>query len=206
MSDQKVREVTMTMGRPRGFDADEVLESALRVFWTKGYEGTTMADLSAATNLRPGSIYAAFGSKEGLFRQVVDRYSDTVYGYGAHALAAGTAREVARRFLFGAADATTGPDTPPGCLLVQGALATGDAASEIRTDLSARRQAAEVLLTERFTRARAAGDLPAGVEARDAAAYLLALSQGFAVQAASGASREDLRRLAELALLRLPWE
>ncbi|MBM0230853.1 TetR/AcrR family transcriptional regulator [Micromonospora sp. STR1_7] len=194
------------MGRPREFDVERVLESALRVFWTKGYEGTTMADLSAATNLKAGSIYGAFGSKSGLFKQVVDRYRDTVFGYGTAALEADTVREVVRRWLLGAADATTGPDTPPGCLLVQGALVTGDAAAEARADLCARRQAAEVVLTERFASARETDDLPVTVEPRDAAAYVIALSQGFAVQAASGASRADLRRLAELALLKLPWE
>ncbi|MFC6016959.1 TetR/AcrR family transcriptional regulator [Plantactinospora solaniradicis] len=196
----------MAIGRPREFDVERVLESALRLFWTRGYEGTTMADLSAATNLKAGSIYGAFGSKAGLFKQVVERYSTTIFGYGAAALEADSAREVVRRWLLGAADATTGPDTPPGCLLVQGALATGDASTDAKIDLCARRQAAEVMLTERFTRAREAGDLPPTVEPRHAAAYVIALSQGIAVQAASGASREDLRRLAELALLRLPWE
>ncbi|MEU6207351.1 TetR/AcrR family transcriptional regulator [Micromonospora musae] len=206
MSDQKVWEVTMAMGRPREFDTERVLESALHVFWTKGYEGATMADLSTATNLKPGSIYAAFGSKAGLFKQVVDHYSSTVFGYGAAALEADTAREVARRWLLGAADATTGTGTPPGCLLVQGALVAGDTAAEAKADLTARRRSAEELLTERFARARAAGDLPPAVEPRDAAAYVIALSQGFAVQAASGAGRTELRRLAELALRTLPWE
>ncbi|GAA4585444.1 TetR/AcrR family transcriptional regulator [Planotetraspora phitsanulokensis] len=196
----------MPMGRPREFDAEQVVESALRVFWAKGYEGTTMADLSAATKLKAGSIYGAFGSKAGLFKQVVDRYARTTFAYGEAALAADTAREVARRWLIGAAEATTGPATPPGCLLVQGALATGDTADEVRADLCARRQAAEVLLTERFTRARDEGDLRQSVEPRDAAAYVLTLSQGFAVQAASGTGQADLRRLADLALLHLPWE
>ncbi|SNS77648.1 DNA-binding transcriptional regulator, AcrR family [Asanoa hainanensis] len=193
----------MAMGRPRGFDVDEVLEAALRVFWAKGYEGTTMADLSAATKLRAGSIYGAFGSKEGLFKQVVDRYSDNVYGYGAAALAADSPREVARLWLYGAADATTRPEYPAGCLLVQGALAAGDAAIEPGADLRARRQVAVVKLTERFAEA---GELPPDVDPGDAARYVIALSQGFAVQAASGASRAELRSMADLALRQLPWE
>ncbi|MFD0783191.1 TetR/AcrR family transcriptional regulator [Micromonospora azadirachtae] len=206
MSDQKVWEVTMAMGRPRQFDTGRVLEAALRVFWTKGYEGATMAELSAATNLKAGSIYAAFGSKAGLFRQVVNHYSDTVFGYGTAALEAGTARDVVRRWVLGAADATTGPDTPPGCLLVQGALAAGDTAAEARGELAARRHTAVEMLTERFVRARESGDLPSTVDPRDAATYVITFSQGLAVQAASGAGRSDLRRLAELALRKLPWE
>lgn len=142
----------------------------------------------------------------GLFKRVVDRYTAEDSGYVANALAAGDVREVARRWLLGAADATTGEDTPHGCLLVHGALATGDTATEARAELCSRRQAAEVLLTERFARAREAGDLPSSVEPRDAAGYVIALSHGFAVQAATGASREELRRLAELALRQLPWD
>jgi AcrR family transcriptional regulator len=196
----------MAKGRPRGFDVGNVLEAALGVFWAKGYEGTTMADLTAATKLKAGSLYAAFGSKAGLFAQVVDYYTNTVFAYAAEALKGATAREVARLWLHGAVAATTGATTPPGCLLVQGALVAGDASTEAQKDLRLRRHAGEAALAERFSRARQQGDLPETVDPRDAATYVLTLSQGIAVQAASGASRADLRRLADLALARLPWE
>lgn len=196
----------MAKGRPREFDIDDALSAALAVFWAKGYEGTTMADLSAATGLKAGSVYAAFGSKAGLFKRVLDRYADTVFSYGPKALEAGTVREVVSRWLRGAVEATTGTGTPAGCLLVHGALVTGDGASEVKADVRTRRQAGEVMLTERFERARLSGDLPAGVDPKDAARYVLALTEGVAVQAAYGADRADLERLAELALARLPWE
>ncbi|WP_326561720.1 TetR/AcrR family transcriptional regulator [Micromonospora sp. NBC_01796] len=195
-----------TMGRPREFDVDEVLESALRVFWAKGYEGATMADLASATGLKPGSIYAAFGCKIGLFMQVVDRYVRTVVTYGPAAIEADSAREVVRIWLDGVVRATSGADTPPGCLLVQAALVSGEGADKVRAELRDRRQAAEVALTERFERARRTGDLPVDAEPEVAARYVVALAQGIAVQAASGASRADLQRMADLALVRLPWE
>ncbi|MGO4430809.1 TetR/AcrR family transcriptional regulator, partial [Streptomyces sp. MCAF7] len=65
----------MAKGRPREFDIDDALSAAVAVFWAKGYEGTTMADLSAATGLKAGSIYAAFGSKADLFKRVLDHYA-----------------------------------------------------------------------------------------------------------------------------------
>src|SRR4051794_23423223 len=85
---QEVGWRVMAMGRPRGFDPDAVVDAAVEVFWRKGYEGASMADLCAATGLRPGSIYAAWGSKLGLFSAAVDRYVDTVFAYGMTALEA----------------------------------------------------------------------------------------------------------------------
>jgi AcrR family transcriptional regulator len=196
----------MARGRPREFDVDEVLQAALNVFWGKGYEGATMADLREATGLQPGSIYAAFGSKAGLFKQVVERYVATAFLYGAHSLEADSIREVVRRWLTGATENSTGEATPAGCLLVQGALVTGDAAREVGQDLCDRRKAAQVMLTERFTQAQESGDLPSGVEPRVAARYVVALAEGIVVEAASGTSRETLLSLVDLAMRHLPWE
>ncbi|GAA1365156.1 TetR/AcrR family transcriptional regulator [Catellatospora chokoriensis] len=196
----------MAAGRPREFDLDRVLGSALDVFWAKGYEGTTMADLSTATGLKPGSVYAAFGSKAGLFAQVLDRYEDSVFRYARDAIQEPTVREVIRHWLEGVARATTGPDTPPGCLLVHGALAAGDGAASIRAELAGRRDRGEQFLVARLERARAEGDLPASVDPRAAAGYVFALSSGLAVEAAGGADRGRLLRTVELTLHRLPWE
>lgn len=196
----------MPRGRPRSFDMDTVLEASLNVFWAKSYEGTTMTDLGEATGLLPGSIYSAFGSKAGLFAQVVDRYISTTFSYGAHALEATSARDVTRRWLTGAAEQTTGDTTPAGCLLVQGALATGDASRQVGQDLCAHRRTAQIALTERFAQARKSGDLPADVEPRVAAQYVAALAEGIAVEAASGSSRKSLMELVELSMRRLPWE
>ncbi|MEU7819567.1 TetR/AcrR family transcriptional regulator [Catellatospora sp. NPDC049133] len=196
----------MAVGRPREFDLDRVLGAALDVFWAKGYEGTTMADLTVATGLKPGSVYAAFGSKAGMFSQVLDRYEESVFQYARDAVRERTVREVVRHWLEGVARATTGPDTPPGCLLVHGALAAGDGAAAIRAELARRRDSGEQLLVTRLERARAEGDLPASVDPQAAAGFVFALSSGLAVDAAGGADRERLLRTVELALHRLPWE
>ena len=84
----------MAMGRPREFDVDKALDLALQVFWRKGYEGASMADLTEAMGITKPSLYAAFGNKEELFRKALDRYVDGPGGYFQVALAKPTARAV----------------------------------------------------------------------------------------------------------------
>jgi AcrR family transcriptional regulator len=194
----------MAMGRPREFNVDEALDLALQVFWRKGYEGASMADLTEAMGITKPSLYAAFGNKEELFRKALDRYVDGPGGYVQVALGMPTARAVVEHLLYGAADAVTDPDHPPGCLAVQGALSCGDAAESIRQELMLRRANGELDLRRRFDRAVAEDDLPAGSDAADLARYISAILQGMAVQAAGGATREQLRKIADMALRTWP--
>jgi AcrR family transcriptional regulator len=191
-------------GRPRTFDVDDALDIALKVFWKKGYEGTSIDDLTQAIGINRPSLYCAFGNKEQLFRKALDRYLGEAAALYSDAISQPTARAVAERYLRGMADSLTDPEHPPGCLAVQGALSCGEAADPIRRELSARRAAAEARLRERFERAQAEGDLAPDDEPADLARYLATVSQGMAVQAAGGASREDLRRVAETALRAWP--
>jgi AcrR family transcriptional regulator len=191
-------------GRPREFDVDQALGRALAVFWRKGYEGSTLPDLTRAMGINRPSLYAAFGSKEGLFRRVLDRYAEGPTAYVREALNEPTARAVAERLLGGTVDLVTDRRNPRGCLLVQGALACGEAAEPVRRELISRRLAGEAAIRERFERALAEGDLPAGSHPADLARYLVAIIHGIAVQAAGGASRAQLRRVAALALSAWP--
>ena len=194
----------MAMGRPREFDVDKALDLALQVFWRKGYEGASMADLTETMGITKPSLYSAFGNKEELFRKALDRYVDGPGGYVQVALGKPAARAVVEHLLYGAADAVTDPDHPPGCLAVQGALSCGDAAESIKQELMSRRANGEEDLRKRFDRAIAEGDLPAGSDAADLARYVSAILQGMAVQAAGGTSREQLRKIAEMALRTWP--
>ncbi|HEX6610189.1 MAG TPA: TetR/AcrR family transcriptional regulator [Hyphomicrobiaceae bacterium] len=191
-------------GRPREFDADEALDRALEVFWRNGYEGASLSELTEAMGINRPSLYAAFGNKEELFRKALDRYADGPAAYTREALNAPTARGVLERLLHGAAEALTHPDYPPGCLGVHGALSCGEAAESIRDELSARRAAYEVLLRQRLERARTEGDLATDIACADLARLVMTVMQGMAVQAAGGASREDLRRVAEMMLRTWP--
>jgi len=194
----------MAMGRPREFDVDKALDLALQVFWRKGYEGASMADLTETMGITKPSLYSAFGNKEELFRKALDRYVDGPGGYFQVALAKPTMRAVVEHLLYENADAVTDPNHPPGCLAVQGALSCGDAAESIKQELMSRRAKGEQDLRQRFERAIAEGDLPQGSDAADLAAYLSAILQGMAVQAAGGTTREQLRKIAEMALRTWP--
>jgi AcrR family transcriptional regulator len=187
-------------GRPREFDVDEALDRALHVFWRRGYEGATLPDLTAAMGINRPSLYAAFGSKEELFRKALDRYVAGPAAFVREALNEPTARAVTERLLGGTIDLVTDRRNPRGCLIVQSALACGEAAESVRREVAARRVSGECAVRERFERARAEGDLPDGTDAADLARYVVTVMRGIAVQAAGSASREDLRRVAELAL------
>ncbi len=191
-------------GRPREFDADEALDRALLVFWERGYEGASLANLTDAMGISTASMYATFGNKEQLFRKALERYDEGPSAYVVAALAAPTAREVATALLTGTVRTTTCPEQPHGCLGVQGALATGDAGREIRTLLSDWRNNGHTRLRERFQRAVDEGDLPPETDPGLLARYVHTLQSGIAVEAASGVGRDELQELADAALRNWP--
>jgi AcrR family transcriptional regulator len=190
----------MAMGRPRAFDADAALDEAMEVFWRHGYEGATIAQLTDAMGINPPSLYAAFGSKEGLLKAALDRYSAKRAAFMEDILSAPTAREAAERMLMGIADTQTDPANPPGCLLVQGGLACGTGSENVPFELAARRAQTEEQLRERFAKAKAEGDLTVTADPAALARYLSAVTNGMGVMASSGADREALRQVAAVSL------
>jgi AcrR family transcriptional regulator len=193
-----------TIGRPREFDVDEALERAMRVFWEQGYEGASLTDLTAAMGITRTSMYAAFGNKEDLFRKAVERYSAGPAAYATRALEEPTARAVATAFLHGSVDTTTGPERPSGCLTVQGALAAAPADRAVQDLLADVRNDACARLEDRFRRARDEGDLPPTSDPGLLARFLMTVSGGIAVQAAGGAGRDELHKVADAALRNWP--
>ena len=194
----------MPRGRPRTFDVDKALDKALHTFWRKGYEGTTLPDLTRAMGINRPSLYAAFGNKEELFRKALDRYAEGPAAHVGAALSAPTARAVVERFLQGTVELLTNPRNPKGCLGVHGALACGDAAESVRGELVARRLATQDALRQRLERAVAEGDLPADADCACLARYVATVAHGMAVQATGGATREELLRVMEMALRAWP--
>jgi AcrR family transcriptional regulator len=191
---------TAPIGRPRGFDADEALEHAVRVFWAQGYEGASLDDLTAAMGITRTSMYRAFGNKEDLFRKALERYTEGPASYFARALKQSTARDVATTFLDGAVRSTTRPDCPAGCLGVQGSLAAGESGRHARDTLAAWREQGTAHLRDRLRRAADEGDLPAGADPALLARYLMTVANGIAVQAAGGTTQDELQQVADLAL------
>ena len=188
-------------GRPRAFDPDLVLERAMHVFWAKGYEGASLSDLTRAMRINRPSLYAAFGNKEELFRKVLDRYVNGPLAYFGEALSAPKARDVIEQIFLGAAKMAGDSTVPSGCLMVQGALAVGDAAGSVRKEATGRRAAAEVVLRRRLQRAKREGDLPQNADPAELSHYVMTVLQGMAVQ---GADQDQLRRVAQTALRAWP--
>ncbi|CCE12217.1 putative transcriptional regulator, TetR family [Bradyrhizobium sp. STM 3843] len=190
----------MGMGRPRTFDCDAALDQAMEVFWRHGYEGATIAQLTEAMGINPPSLYAAFGSKEGLLKAALDRYTERRAAWMEEVLSAPTARDVAERMLMGVAEKQTDPANPPGCLLVQGGIACGTGSASVPFELAARRAQTEEQLRDRFARAKDEGDLKLSADPAALARYVSAVSVGMGVMASSGADRDALAQVAAVAV------
>jgi AcrR family transcriptional regulator len=191
-------------GRPRAFDVEHALEQALRVFWRHGYEGASLAELTAAMGINRPSLYAAFGNKEELFRRALDHYTAGAAALHENAMRQPTARAAVEKFLRAAADALGDCKNPRGCLLVQSALVCGTAGESVKQELIARRATVRAAWRKRFQKAKTDGDLPADADPAALARYLSALSAGMAVEAVNGADRNELRRMADVALRAWP--
>ncbi len=200
-------EKTLTIaakGRPREFCVDKALAAALGVFWSKGYEGASMSDLTEAMGITKPSLYAAFGNKEALFHKALELYESEKLEYMREALRQPTARGVAERLMRGAIAAQMSSCDPKGCLGVISATACGAEAASIKADVMQRRASSQAALVERFEQAKRDGDLPGHVDIDGLTSYLYAIVQGMAVQAGSGASRADLERIVDTSLLIWP--
>jgi len=185
-------------GRPREFDVDEALAAALRVFWDKGYDATSLTDLTEAMTISRPSLYAAFGNKEALFKRTLDLYETEKLAYVRRALDAPTARGVARRMLEGAIANITSECR--GCLGVIASVSCGGTDSPIRDDVRSRAESSRCAIVERMQRAIDEGDFTIPVEAESITSLLLAVLQGLAVQAGFGTGREQLQHVAEATL------
>ncbi|MBX7489562.1 TetR/AcrR family transcriptional regulator [Qipengyuania sp. GH25] len=192
------------MPRTRKLDAEVALEAAIGLFWRKGFEGTSYADLVSATGVERPALYAAFGNKEALFLQALDRYGATYGNYVWEALDAPTSHEVVSRVLEGAVDLISRFADRPGCLGINGALAGSDSSESVQRALIEWRASGEQALRERFEQAQTEGDLPAGADPSALAAYILAVVHGMAVQAKAGFSRDKLLSVARQAMATWP--
>ncbi|MFF9977300.1 TetR/AcrR family transcriptional regulator [Streptomyces erythrochromogenes] len=195
--------VTGQRGRPRSFDRDAALDKAMTAFWERGYEATSIADLTASIGISAPSLYAAFGDKRTLFDEVVVVYGSRYADFAAVALAEEpTARAAVGRVLREAAGIYTDPAHPPGCMVLSAAINT--TSDEVAQALRMRRNANLELFESRIRADVATGELPADTDARALARYAGAVLLGMSQQSRDGATREELEAVAERALLAWP--
>lgn len=192
------------MGRPREFDVDEALQAAMELFWRKGYEGTSLSDLTEGMGITRPSLYGTFGNKEELFRKALERYEQGYMGFFRDAMQEKTAREVVEKMMNGYVEALTASCNPGGCMGINAALACSEAAAEVQKAVIEKRRFGEKTLCERFEKARDDGDLAADVDPADLARYVMTVSQGMAVQAVAGAGRDALRKVVAMTLRTFP--
>lgn len=182
------------MARPRQFDRDEVLAKARDAFWATGYEGTSISDLVTILGLAPARLYAAFGSKEDLFRETVTLYEANEGGFVARALVEEpTARAAITRMLDDAVKIYTRPGRPRGCLVVSAATSAALENQAVREFLAGRRRAQEASIVERLRRAVSDGELPEETNPEVLGSAVAALLIGISMQAREGASRDRLK-------------
>ena len=191
-------------GRPREFCVDAALTAALRVFWSKGYEGASLTDLTEAMGITRPSLYAAFGNKEALFKKAFDLYEREKLAYIEEALAAPTVRGVAERLMRGNLAMLTEECTARGCLSVISSMACGAEAESVRSEVVARRAVWNAAVVERFERARAEGDLPDHIDPQGLSRLLSAMLQGISIQHGDGATKEQLEQLIDTSLALWP--
>jgi AcrR family transcriptional regulator len=187
-------------GRRREFDRSAALEKALFLFWRFGYEGVSIADLTRAIGIAPPSLYAAFGDKAALYREVLALYSSWADVSIKEFQRPGPIRDLIEGLLRKTADAATDSKFPPGCLVTTGLLHTAPEHRPLAKKVADMRATRARAIADRLQKAVDEGDLPKTVNARSMADYVSAISQGIMLQARDGASRSELHAMVDVAM------
>ncbi len=188
-------------GRPRSFDRAQALASAMELFWRRGYEGASLADLTAAMGINRPSLYAAFGSKEKLFAEALALYEEAEGGVITRLLDEGpTARAAIEATMRHNARVYVSEGRPRGCMIVLSRLLGAPESEDVRRLLAQRRQAGEDELRLRIERGQREGDVPASIDPARMASFLTTVLQGMSVKAQDGASRAELEAAVDTAL------
>jgi TetR/AcrR family transcriptional repressor of nem operon len=189
------------MARVREFDTDEAVARAMDLFWERGYEATSLQDLSRALGLGRGSMYAAFGSKEGIYQAALERYRQDLAGPMLRALSEGAGGRAPQRGLVGGrVDEHVADERRRGCMVVNAAterVPRDPATSRTVRDVL---QTIEDAITAALTAAQERGELAAGKDPRALAGYFVLFLNGLRVAAKTNPERAALMRSVEVAL------
>jgi AcrR family transcriptional regulator len=190
-------------GRPRSFDRDKALERAMHVFWKQGYEATSVNDLTRAMRINPPSLYAAFGDKEHLYLEALERYQRSRLESVTKWLdEEPTAKAAVARLLTEAAGLLVRSGAPRGSMLVLSAMNCADASLQSR--LAQRRASGRTILKARIDRGAREGELPPGADTAALTDFYMTVFQGMSVQARDGATHKSLLATAQAAMRAWP--
>jgi AcrR family transcriptional regulator len=190
-------------GRPRSFDREAALAAAIEVFWRKGFEGTSISDLTQAMGINPPSLYAAFGDKEQLFLEAADSYSRS-RGDECPYCDEATARGAIEKLLTYMARELTEGDHPRGCMMVMAAATSANASSRLQKAIAEKRVASREHLRARIKRGIEEGDVPADTDAGALADFYSTIISGLSTQARDGATRRSLLATVERSMQLFP--
>jgi AcrR family transcriptional regulator len=205
MRKKSIEAVAKPRGRPLSFDRDAALENAMHVFWEHGYEAASVSDLTQAMGITPPSLYAAFGDKEKLFLEAIERYACGAGSGSEKALdREPTARGAIERMLEEAAVELTRPSHPSGCMVVMSTMNCSEGSAHVQAALAERRADFEVSIRERIELGIRDGELPADTPSASLASFYATVFQGMSVQARDGATRATLRATAQAAMRAWP--
>jgi AcrR family transcriptional regulator len=192
-------------GRPRGFDRDKALECAMRLFWERGYEATSISDLTKAMGLKPPALYGAFGDKKHLFLEAVDRYQAGPGCFAQEALTQEpTAKQAVRRLLHDAIERFADPSGPKGCMVVLSATNCTAQADDVQAALADLRRSALDAVRNRLAAGQAAGDLTPDADIDTLASLVTTTLYGLALQARDGVASDRLHKIADQVLQAWP--
>ncbi|MDU5779349.1 MAG: TetR/AcrR family transcriptional regulator [Pantoea sp.] len=206
MSQQHDEAVKKCRGRPKTFDRDAALDKALTLFWTHGYEGTSLSDLVAATGAKAPTLYAEFENKEGLFRAAMERYIERFSAERNAALQdeSKSVAEAIEGWFRATAACFTNCDTPAGCFFICTSTALSSSSSEIAHMLRQQHDAQQQTLLDFLTARQQRGDIPAQVDILSLARYLACMLQGMSVRAREGAPKADLDNIIDTLMAMWP--
>lgn len=192
-------------GRPKNFDRAIALHQAMKLFWERGYEGTSFDDLTAVMGISPSSFYNSFGSKERLYQEATEAFMAHSREWFANELGAATAAKTAFHELMKAtAREATLDDMPAGCMISLAGTHVPPALTAVRIRMAGYRGAVESAMADRIRRGIDEGDVPQDTNVEALAAFYSALSRGMVVQARDGASRERLLEIVEVGMRAWP--
>jgi TetR/AcrR family transcriptional regulator, transcriptional repressor for nem operon len=188
------------MAGVKQFDRDEVLDRAVVVFWTRGYEATSIDDLVEATGINRGSLYGTFGDKRRLFLAALDRYWDTIANAMTVELSDSDPRRAVERMFDALIRRTSDPKFPRGCLITNTSLECPTSGDEIARKIAERLGQQETAIYHVLRKAQAEGALNSAHDARALARFFLGVAWGINAVNRTVADPEVLRDMVRSAM------